>query len=144
MALLLLSIQLCALVGFIEACKSIDENFFAWCPGSSKLEKRNRIHRLWRAGRFTSWKLLCRDQSQMVPLRLLRHAKCQFLTTVTVIEPEWPQGLGTSGRRDGRERSPTSTTAVEPASGVLPQVYVKIEAFSAFFIRIHIQFLVLF
>jgi hypothetical protein len=53
-----------------------------------------------------------------------------------------PSGPGTGNFREAR--SPASTTAVEPASGVLPQVYVKIEAFSAFFIRIHIQFLVLF
>ncbi|KAJ4054597.1 hypothetical protein NW756_014232 [Fusarium oxysporum] len=56
---------------------------------------------------------------------------CQFLTTVTTIEPEWLRDWELPGGEMGDELSPTTVTAIEPASGVLPQVYVKIEASSA-------------
>ncbi|EXM06051.1 hypothetical protein FOIG_04445 [Fusarium odoratissimum NRRL 54006] len=58
-------------------------------------------------------------------------ANCQFLTTVTAIEPEWLRDWELPGGEMGDELSPISVTAVEPASGVLPWVYDKIKASSA-------------
>ncbi|EXA37432.1 hypothetical protein FOVG_11655 [Fusarium oxysporum f. sp. pisi HDV247] len=48
-----------------------------------------------------------------------------------MVPPEWLRDWELPGGEMGDELSPTTVTAIEPASGVLPQVYVKIEASSA-------------